>query len=115
MKAFSSGLCLVAIATVFFAMDYASGYEYGESCCEYNGKRIADCKFDVLTNGLRVEWSDGLIESYELVSQSDEVSRTYVDKRGGVWEFLLHPQGNVSLTNKKNGNRIFKPLRGCVN
>ena len=90
------------------------GYEYGKSCCEYNGKRIADCQFYSTGNKLRVEWSDGLVESYDLVSKIDETRKIYVDKRGGVWEYLLFPQGNVSLTNKKNGNNIFKPLRGCV-
>lgn len=84
------------------------------SCCEYNDKRIADCQFHMSDHGLTIEWSDGVKESYQLISQGDDgITRTYADKRGGIWKFNLHLQGNVSMTNTKNGNTIFKPLRGC--
>ena len=83
------------------------------ACCTYNDKRMGNCEFYLSSNGLRIEWSDGLIESYKLISQAGFHYRTYVDKRGGVWDFMIHPQGNYSLTNSKNGNRIWKPLRGC--
>ena len=114
MKILSSAFSFVALISISLAANPVSGYEYGESCCKYNGKRIVDCQFYSTGNRLRIEWSDGLVESYNLVSKTDETKKAYVDRRGGVWEFLLYPQGNVSLTNKKNGNTIFKPLRGCV-
>ncbi len=114
MKLFNA----IAAGAIFGAINTgsnpASGYEYGESCCLYNDKRIADCQFHETGNKLTVKWMDGLVESYNLVSKTDETKKAYVDRRGGVWEFLLYPQGNVSLTNNKNGNTIFKPLRGCV-
>jgi len=81
-------------------------------CCYYNDKRI-DCNFMTTDDSLTIEWSDGLKESYSLVSQQDFSSKTYQDSRGGIWEWNLHPQGNISLTNPANGNRISKPLRGC--
>ena len=62
-------------------------------------------------HGLTIEWSDGLRESYQLISQGDYgTNRTYVDKRGGIWKFNVHLQGNVSMKNTKNGNTIFKPF-----
>ena len=81
-------------------------------CCYYNGKRI-DCNFKTTNNSLTIEWSDGLKESYTLASQRDLGFKTYEDARGGIWEWILHPQGNISLTNPANGNRIVKPLRDC--
>ena len=75
---------------------------------------MGDCQFFNSNNGLRIEWSDGLMETYKLISQKDNTSKTYVDTRGGIWEWTLHIQGNQSLVNKKNGNSIWKPLRGCV-
>lgn len=114
MKVFSSTLRFAVTSSIFFAVNPALGYEYGESCCKYNGKRMGNCEFHSSQNGLRIEWSDGLTETYKLISQKDLTSKTYVDKRGGVWEFTLYAQGNVSLENKKNGNTIWKPLRGCV-
>ena len=114
MKLFASVFGSIAIAAVSMMPRAASGYEYGESCCEYNGKRLGDCHFYPSKNGLRIEWSDGLVESYKLISKRDFGGKTYLDKRGGVWQYLLYAQGNQSLTNEKNGNRIFKPLRGCM-
>ena len=93
----------------------AQGNETGKSCCKYNNKRTGDCEFNPSKNGLKIEWSDGVIESYTLISQRDLASKTYADRIGGVWEYFLYPQGNQSLTNRKNGNIIFKPLRGCAN
>ena len=114
MKVFSSTVCFAAISSIFFAVNPALGYEYGEGCCKYNDKRMGNCEFHSSQNGLRIEWSDGLTETYKLISQKDLTSKTYADKRGGVWEYTLYAQGNVSLENKKNGNTIWKPLRGCV-
>ncbi len=114
MKLFASVFGSIAIAAVSMTPRAESGYEYGESCCEYNGKRTGDCYFYLSKNGLRIEWSDGLVESYKLFSKRDFARKTYLDKRGGIWQYLLYAQGNQSLTNEKNGNRIFKPLRGCI-
>ena len=114
MKLFNPIAAVVIFGAIITGIIPATGYEYGKSCCRYNGKKIADCQFLQTGNKLTVKWSDGLVESYSLASQNGHTKKTYVDKRGGVWEFLLYPQGNISLTNKKNGNSIFKPLRGCI-
>ena len=109
-------ICIVSVAigAVLANADVASANKGEGSCCEYNDKRIADCHFHMSKNELMIEWSDGVSESYKLISEEHHgTQKTYVDKRGGIWEFILYPQGNVSLTNVKNGNRIFKPLRGC--
>ena len=105
---------LIAIGAVLASADAASASNGAESCCEYNDKRIADCHFNMSKKGLKIVWSDGVSESYQLMSEETHgTQKTYVDKRGGIWEFILYPQGNVSLTNVNNGNRIYKPLRGC--
>ena len=105
---------LATIGAVLASADHASANNGAESCCEYNDKRIADCHFHMSKKGLKIVWSDGVSESYKLMSgENHGTQKTYVDKRGGIWEFILYPQGNVSLTNVNNGNRIFKPLRGC--
>ena len=33
------------------------------------------------------------------------------DRLGGLWRRELFVQGNITLTNEANGNRIFVPLR----
>jgi len=114
MKVYSSIPFFISVCGIFIAMNPALGYQYGESCCTYNGERLGDCQFYASKNRLRIEWSDGLVESYELVSQSALTIKTYADKRGGLWEYSMGAQGNQFLYNKKNGNAIFKPLRGCV-
>ena len=114
MKLFNAIIAVTIFGAINTEINQALAYEYGKSCCLYNDKKIADCQFHKTGNKLMVKWSDGLVESYDLVSQVDETKKTYVDKRGGLWEFWLYPQGNLSLTNKSNGNSIFKPLRGCV-
>ena len=103
----------VAIGAVLASADPASANNGAESCCEYNDKRIADCHFHMSKKGLKIVWSDGVSESYKLMSEENHgTQKTYVDKRGGI-QIHPYPQGNVSLTNVNNGNRIFKPLRGC--
>ena len=113
MKLFTI-VILVAIAAVSASAEPASANNGAESCCEYNNKRIADCHFHMSKKGLKIVWSDGVSESYQLMPEENHgTQKTYVDKRGGIREFILYHQGNVSLTNVSNGNRIFKPLRGC--
>ena len=51
MKLFASVFGSIAIAAVSMMPRAASGYEYGESCCEYNGKRLGDCHFYSSKNG----------------------------------------------------------------
>ena len=90
------------------------GLAQGKTCCEYNGKRVADCKVYATNTSLRIDWSDGKSDSYQLISQRDSgIQKTYKYTRGGLWQYQLYPQGNISLTNARNGNRIFVPLRGC--
>ena len=79
-------------------------------CCYYNDRMI-NCNFMTSDHSLLIEWSDGLKESYTLVTQSDLTDKTYWDVRGGIWKWVLDAQGNISLTNPANGNRILKPLQ----
>jgi len=108
---------IVALFLAFLVVELSRGelrkanaVEY--SCCYYNGKRI-DCNLETMNNSLVIEWSDGLIESYSLVSQRNLGFKTYKDTRGGIWEWILHAQGNISLTNPINGNTISTKLRDC--
>ena len=111
MKTFTS----IATAVIIFALSISDGPKANarqSRCCYYNNKKI-DCAFITSDNSLQIEWADGLKELYSLVSQRDLANRTYQDARGGTWEWVLHVQGNISLTNLANGNHILKPLRGC--
>lgn len=108
---------LVALFIAALAAALSTGRSPGANakqhqCCYYNGKRI-DCNFMTTHNSLAIEWSDGLKESYSLVSQRDLAFKTFKDERGGIWKWVLHAQGNISLTNAGNGNIILIPLRGC--
>ncbi|QNI54613.1 putative conserved secreted protein [Synechococcus sp. BIOS-E4-1] len=114
LKAFYSILGKITLVVLSSISISASGHGYGNSCCKYNGKKAGDCTFYLTKHELRIEWSDGLTETYKLISAQSIGDRSYIDKRGGLWHYFLYPQGNQSLKNKKNGNTIFKPLRGCV-
>ena len=103
---FFAGACFLTV--VLSNKAQARGFE----CCEYNGKRI-DCKIVISGKSLSIEWADGLEETYSLVSQKSFADRTYRNARGGLWKYLLHPQGNISINNISNDNHIFQPLRGC--
>lgn len=110
MKLVTSFLAALVVELSIVDLQKANAGEFG--CCYYNGKRI-DCNFKTTNNSLVIEWSDGLIESYSLVSQRNFALKTYKDTRGGIWEWILYAQGNISLTNPANGNTISMPLRGC--
>lgn len=79
--------------------------------CAFNGETMG-CRDEQLPDGFRVVWKDGLRMTYTRLPQatSNELQR-YRDRLGGVWSEEIYPQGNKELTNPRNGNRIFIPLR----
>lgn len=81
--------------------------------CEYNGKPLA-CVDEQIPGGLKIRWKDGLSMTYREVSgkgKDPSGSDLLRDRLGGLWRRELYVQGNISLTNDANGNRIFVPLR----
>ncbi len=81
--------------------------------CEYNDKPLA-CVDEQLPGGLKIRWKDGQSMTYRELSGrgKDPSGRDLLrDRLGGVWRRELYVQGNITLTNDANGNRIFVPLR----
>ena len=51
-------------------------------------------------------------QPYFVVARKDASSSDLLrDRLGGLWRRELFVQGNITLTNEANGNRIFVPLR----
>ena len=81
--------------------------------CAYNDKPLA-CVDEQIPGGLKIRWKDGLSMTYREVSTKGKDasgSDLLRDRLGGFWRRELYVQGNISLTNDANGNRIFVPLR----
>lgn len=81
--------------------------------CAYNDKPLA-CVDEQLPGGLKIRWKDGLSMTYREVSAKGKDasgSDLLRDRLGGIWRRELFVQGNITLTNEANGNRIFVPLR----
>ena len=81
--------------------------------CEYNDKPLA-CVDEQLPGGLKIRWKDGQSMTYRAVSgkgKDASGSDLLRDRLGGLWRRELFVQGNITLTNEANGNRIFVPLR----
>lgn len=58
-------------------------------------------------------WKDGKRMTYREVSakgKDADGSDLLRDRLGGLWRRELFVQGNITLTNEANGNRIFVPL-----
>ena len=76
--------------------------------CEYNERPMA-CVDEQIPGGLKIRWKDGQAMTYREVSgKGTDLLR---DRLGGLWRRELFVQGNITLTNEANGNRIFVPLR----
>ena len=81
--------------------------------CGYNDKPLA-CVDAQIPGGLKIRWKDGQSMTYrELSAKGKDPSGSDLlrDRLGGLWRRELYVQGNISLTNDANGNRIFVPLR----
>lgn len=81
--------------------------------CEYNDKPLA-CVDAQIPGGLTIRWKDGQSMTYrELSGKGKDASGSDLlrDRLGGLWRRELYVQGNITLTNEANGNRIFVPLR----
>ncbi|MEA5444085.1 hypothetical protein [Cyanobium gracile] len=81
--------------------------------CEYNDKPLA-CVDQQIPGGLTIRWKDGQSMTYREVSgkgKDASGSDLLRDRLGGLWRRELYVQGNITLTNEANGNRIFVPLR----
>ena len=51
-------------------------------------------------------------ESYKLILKNNGTQKTYVDKRGGIWEFILYPQ-EMSIDQYEEWKPNFQAPRGC--
>lgn len=81
--------------------------------CAYNDRPLA-CVDRQIPGGLEIVWKDGPSMTYRAVSgkgKDERGSDRLRDRLGGIWRRDLFVQGNISLTNEANGNRIFVPLR----
>ncbi|MBW4530205.1 MAG: hypothetical protein KME02_05875 [Aphanothece saxicola GSE-SYN-MK-01-06B] len=81
--------------------------------CAYNDKPLA-CVDEQIPDGVKIRWKDGLSMTYREVSgKGKDANGTDLlrDRLGGLWRRELYVQGNITLTNEANGNRIFVPLR----
>ncbi len=81
--------------------------------CAYNDKPLA-CVDEQIPGGLKIRWKDGQSMTYRAVSAKGKDasgSDLLRDRLGGLWRRELFVQGNITLTNEANGNRIFVPLR----
>ena len=81
--------------------------------CAYNDKPLA-CVDVQIPGGLKISWKDGQSMTYRAVSgkgKDASSSDLLRDRLGGLWRRELFVQGNITLTNEANGNRIFVPLR----
>ncbi|MBD2550782.1 hypothetical protein H6G65_14555 [Microcystis elabens FACHB-917] len=67
-----------------------------------------------ISGGLTIRWKGGLSMTYREVSAKGKDasgSDLLRDRLGGLRRRDLYVQGNITLTNEANGNRIFVPLR----
>ena len=79
--------------------------------CEFN-LQVIGCIDKHGPDGLHLIWKDGLRMDYQTTQQEQEgVDAILKDRLGGFWRREVMIQGNVTLTNLGNGNRIMIPLR----
>lgn len=79
--------------------------------CAFNDKPLA-CVDAQIPGGLKIRWKDGQGMTYQRLSGKDASGTDLLrDRLGGIWRRELYVQGNITLTNTANGNRIFVPLR----
>jgi hypothetical protein len=79
--------------------------------CAYNDRPIG-CVDRQLDDGVHILWKDGLRMTYREQPPRRAGEPTYLrDRLGGLWRREVLAQGNIVLTNLRNGNRIFVPLR----
>lgn len=79
--------------------------------CAFNDKPLA-CVDAQIPGGLKIRWKDGQGMTYQQLSGKDASGTDLLrDRLGGIWRRELYVQGNITLTNTANGNRIFVPLR----
>jgi hypothetical protein len=79
--------------------------------CEFN-LQVIGCIDTHGPDGLRILWKDGLKMDYQTTQTKQEGADDILkDRLGGFWRREVMIQGNVTLTNLGNGNRIMIPLR----
>jgi hypothetical protein len=79
--------------------------------CAFND-RVIPCVDRQLEDGIRILWKDGVRMRYREEAPRWPGGPAYLrDTLGGLWRREVLQQGNVVLTNLRNGNRIFIPLR----
>ena len=78
--------------------------------CSYNGRNLR-CRRSFLCNSapcgrFQLTWSDGISDTYTLISKTTRTSSIYRDPRGGEWNLLSYA-GSFVLRNPANGNTII--------
>ena len=79
--------------------------------CEFN-LQVIGCIDEHGAGGLHILWKDGLRMDYQTTQKEQEGGDAILkDRLGGFWRREVMIQGNMTLTNLGNGNRIMIPLR----
>jgi hypothetical protein len=79
--------------------------------CAFND-RVLPCRDRQTPTGLEIVWKDGQRMTYrKLPGPEASGAELLRDRLGGIWRRELFVQGNITLTNEANGNRILVPLR----